>query len=59
MIIRLAGYGYHRYYKYLVLQKMENAFKPGDPVLELAAMGKDLPSNILEEDDQDWIRHAE
>jgi len=59
MIIRLAGYGYHRYYKYLVLQKMENAFKPGDPVLELAAMGKDVPSNILEEDDQDWIRHAE
>ena len=59
MIIRLAGYGYHRYYKYLVLQKMENAFKPGDPVLELAAMGKDLPSNILEEDDQNWIRHAE
>jgi len=59
MIIRLAGYGYHRYYKYLVLQKMEDAFKPGDPVLELAAMGKDLPSNILEEDDQDWIRHAE
>jgi len=30
----LVGYGYTRYYKYLVLQKMENAFKPGDPILE-------------------------
>ena len=59
MIIRLAGYGYHRYYKHLVLRKMENAFKPGDPVLELAAMGKDLPSSILEQSDQEWIRHAE
>ena len=27
--VSLAGYGYHRYYKYLVLQKVENAFKPG------------------------------
>ena len=38
---------------------MEHAFKPGDPVLDLAAMGKELPSSILEESDQDWIRHAE
>ena len=59
MIIRLAGYGYHRYYKYLVLQKMENAFRPGDPVLELAALGKGLPNKVLEEKHQEWIRHAE
>jgi hypothetical protein len=39
----LAAYGYHKGYKYMVLHKMENAFEPGDPVLELAAIGKDLP----------------
>ena len=38
---------------------MEHAFKPGDPVLDLAAMGKEIPSSILEENDQNWIRHAE
>lgn len=31
------GYGYTMYYKGMVLDKMENAFKPGDPILELAA----------------------
>lgn len=30
------GYSYTRYYKNLVLKKMENAFGPGDPVLALA-----------------------
>ena len=40
----LAGYAYHKSYKYFVLQKMSKAFEPGDPVLVLAAMGKDVPS---------------
>jgi hypothetical protein len=40
-VLGLAGYSYHRYYKYLVLSKIENAFMPGDPVLELAALSKD------------------
>ncbi len=39
----IAAYAYHKTYKYMVLQKMANAFEPGDPVLELAAIGKDLP----------------
>ncbi|KXX78914.1 hypothetical protein MMYC01_205136 [Madurella mycetomatis] len=39
----IAAYGYHKGYKYMVLKKMANAFEPGDPVLELAAIGKDLP----------------
>lgn len=39
-ILGLVGYGYTRYYKYMVLEKMENAFKPGDPVLDLAATAK-------------------
>ena len=38
---------------------MENAFAPGDPVLDLAALGKGLPDNVLQGDDQHWIRHAE
>ncbi len=36
----IAGYVYHKSYKRLVLKKMTNAFEPGDPVLELAALGK-------------------
>jgi len=39
----LAAYAYHKSYKYMVLHKMANAFEPGDPVLKLAAIGKDLP----------------
>ena len=33
-----AGYSYHKYYKYLVLEKIDNAFKPGDPALEVAGV---------------------
>ena len=36
----LIGYSYNKYYKFMVLEKMENAFAPGDPVLELAATAK-------------------
>ena len=39
-ILGAVGYGYTKYYKHMVLQKMENAFKPGDPVLDMAAMSK-------------------
>ena len=38
----IAGYVYHKSYKYLVLKKMTTAFEPGDPVLELAAVGKGI-----------------
>jgi hypothetical protein len=40
-----AAYGYHKTYKYMVLKKMANAFEPGDPVLELAAIGKEIPKS--------------
>jgi hypothetical protein len=33
-----AGYSYHQYYKYLILDKMDNAFNPGDPALEVAGV---------------------
>ncbi|KAI9369103.1 hypothetical protein BJX61DRAFT_536717 [Aspergillus egyptiacus] len=37
-ILGIAGYSYHKYYKHLVLQKIENAFQPGDPALEIAGV---------------------
>lgn len=59
MVLGLAGYGYHRYYKYLVLQKMERAFDPGDPMLELANQGKPSPMSMLTDDEKHWIRRKE
>ncbi|KAF2680314.1 hypothetical protein K458DRAFT_489996 [Lentithecium fluviatile CBS 122367] len=69
-ILGLVGYSYTRYYKHMVLQKMENAFTPGDPVLELAAAGKEVPKEDMPhmlgaipgsgEDDYDrWIQRDE
>lgn len=65
-VLGLAGYSYHRYYKRLVLQKIENAFQPGDPVLELAALGRNTmytsTSNAGEdgeEIEQNWILRPE
>ena len=62
------GFCYHKFYKWLVLRKMNNAFEPGDPVLVLAAIGKQIPvkkgtspdGNELEEDyESHWIRRDE
>ena len=59
-VLGLAGYGYHRYYKYLVLQKMEKAFQPGDPMLEIANQSSTrTPVSILVDDDNHWIRRTE
>lgn len=38
---------------------MTNAFEPGDPVLELAALGQGIPITVVDKDDQPWIRKAE
>ncbi|KAI1139356.1 hypothetical protein F5Y05DRAFT_412456 [Hypoxylon sp. FL0543] len=51
-----AGYVYHKSYKYLQLKKIENAFEPGDPVLVLAAVGKDIPAPP---NAQHWIMREE
>ena len=60
LVLGLAGYGYHKYYKYLVLQKMEKAFEPGDPVLELAALeNHDGEATQDTKDDIGWIRKTE
>lgn len=64
------GFCYHKFYKWLVLRKMNNAFEPGDPVLVLAAIGKQIPvkkgkggvdeSEMVEEDyESHWIRRDE
>ncbi|KAG8157651.1 hypothetical protein KVR01_012313 [Diaporthe batatas] len=63
-----AAYAYHKLYKRLQLQKIANAFEPGDPVLELAALGKGRsskvrPSNVHRNgDDVDkdyWVHRPE
>lgn len=41
-ILACVGIGYTKYYKWNVLEKMENAFREGDPVLDLAASGKEV-----------------
>ncbi|CAG9991517.1 unnamed protein product [Clonostachys byssicola] len=53
-----AAYIYHRSYKWLVLRKMTRAFEPGDPVLELAAIGKDVPHKKGGEADY-WVLRPE
>lgn len=63
-----AAYAYHKLYKRVQLQKIANAFEPGDPVLELAALGKGRtskvrPSNVHRNgDDVDkdyWVHRPE
>jgi hypothetical protein len=54
----IAGYGYHRYYKHLVFRKMKNAFLPGDPVLVLAALAKDIPFSLAAPDTY-WVQGPE
>ena len=63
VVLGLAGYGYHRYYKYLVLAKMRRAFEPGDPMLEIAFMGRPNSDSVSNEGDgvgeDHWIRKTE
>lgn len=67
-----AAYAYHRLYKVMQLKKMANAFEPGDPVLDLAAMGKGIykpnkarsstTDHIQDEDGEDedhWVKRPE
>src|SRR5271170_2358838 len=42
----IAGYSYHKYYKWLTLKKIENAFQRGDPALDL------LPRAITANNDE-------
>lgn len=56
-VFRIAGYSYHKYYKYLVLQKMDNAFNPGDPALEVA--GLTTLTNTDDGDTNHWVHRDE
>ncbi|KAK2812794.1 hypothetical protein FQN50_001123 [Emmonsiellopsis sp. PD_5] len=56
-VLGAAGYSYHRYYKYLVLQKMDNAFNPGDPVLEVAGVAPSMGTD--DSDTGHWIERDE
>ncbi|KAI9806290.1 MAG: hypothetical protein M1825_006405 [Sarcosagium campestre] len=62
-MLGLAGYSYHKLYKYMVLQKMDDAFAPGsEPVLELAGVSMKAPSTVTSEDEQStlhWISREE
>lgn len=54
----LAGYIYHKSYKMLVVKKMTRAFKPGDPVLEMAATAKGVPHS-RDGDEDHWVIRPE
>lgn len=62
-VLGLAGYGYHKYYKHLVLKKIHKAFAPGDPVLDLAAssssMGLGKSRRSKDEVAENWIVRPE
>jgi len=62
-VLGLAGYSYHLYYKSLVLRKIEKAFAPGDPVLDLAAPATPPMAghggHLFEEDGENWIPRPE
>ncbi len=52
----VTGYVYHKSYKHVQLRKIEKAFEPGDPVLELAALGREVPAPS---DTENWIMRYE
>ncbi|KIW15300.1 hypothetical protein PV08_05345 [Exophiala spinifera] len=60
-ILGLAGYSYHIYYKSLVLRKMEEAFTPGDPMLDLATpvVARAVSPDQSEEDSDHWVDRPE
>lgn len=50
----IAGYGYHKYYKLLTLKKIEKAFQPGDPALDLLPRVISL-NNDEGQDNAHWV----
>ncbi|OAL40075.1 hypothetical protein AYO20_00493 [Fonsecaea nubica] len=60
-VLGLAGYSYHVYYKALVLRKIEKAFAPGDPMLELAspADSRTPPPEQSADETDHWIPRPE
>ncbi|KAI1073741.1 hypothetical protein F5B20DRAFT_565933 [Whalleya microplaca] len=66
LVLGLAGYSYHLYYKAHVLRKMENAFAVGYSSVELAALSRHVdpasPHSELADrnfEDNDWVPRNE
>ena len=59
LVLGSAGYIYHKYYKRLVLLKIENAFRPGDPMLELYKRRAEGGVAGDEDAEDHWIRRPE
>ncbi|KAI0101024.1 hypothetical protein GGR51DRAFT_563673 [Nemania sp. FL0031] len=66
LVLGLAGYSYHAYYKSHVLRKMENAFAVGYSSVELAALSRHISptsshSNLTLADFEknDWVPRSE
>lgn len=64
-ILGMVGFGYTIWYKKHVIDKMDNAFSPGDPILDLAATNKQGSATggttLLDEDKQreHWVLREE
>lgn len=65
-VLGLAGYSYHIYYKKMILRKIEKAFEPGDPMLELAALPPPTKAKVqgeetgdLELEEEQWVLRPE
>ncbi|KAI0202428.1 hypothetical protein F4808DRAFT_75422 [Astrocystis sublimbata] len=66
LVLGLAGYSYHSYYKSHVLRKMENAFAVGYSSVEMAALSRHIGSasshaelSTVEFERNDWVPRAE
>ncbi|KHJ34289.1 putative p-loop containing nucleoside triphosphate hydrolase [Erysiphe necator] len=56
----IGGYAYHKSYKWLVLEKIDNAFKPGDPALDAAWITHEKNTSNNQPDAEDhWILRDE
>lgn len=63
-VLGVAGYGYHLYYKSLVLRKMDLAFSAGDPVLDLAgptpsSQDKDIQDGDVKDNAAAWFQQPD
>ncbi|KAI5304168.1 hypothetical protein KEM56_006778 [Ascosphaera pollenicola] len=56
-VLGIAGYSYHKYYKNLVLRKIDTAFNPGDPVLDFVGEVPSLGEHWVGLEEQDIVNH--
>jgi hypothetical protein len=54
----IAGYGYHKYYKWLTLKKIEKAFEPGDPALDLIPRVLSKGGGLGTDDNENWVTRS-